>query len=172
MLFYKGKFLFWDYPFSYLGEQYVLGSEIRNIPSTYLYSLDMFISGVVMLILVIRNNFSNTTRSTLYMMACLGFIIAAFSPNDTAHGFHVLGSTLVVSTLWFLTTIELIATRKKLGPLKHALLQLFLQIPIFTYAIAFFGDMDLLGSIMQKISLVSLCTVIIYLMTKLKLAKI
>lgn len=162
---YKGKFLFWAYPFSYLGTAYSVDGA-RNAPSVYIYSAGMLISGLIMFALALRNYYrhlgdNGLMKTLLCLFGGLGFVIAGFSPDDTVHRLHVLGSAMSVSALWIMATADLSAIRKGLSRLRYALGQLALQVPIFAYAFATFGEIVPLDAILQKIVLLIIAVVII-----------
>lgn len=113
--FYNDKFFFWAYPFSYLGASKTFNplinnfGNIDNFTSQIIYSIDMFLSGVVMLVLTFNLYFNkksdkNNLIVSLYFLAGMGFIIAAFSPDDIRHNYHVLVSALMVASFWILAT--------------------------------------------------------------------
>ena len=172
-LLYNGKFLFWEYPLSFLGMKYTFAEKAINTYSMYFYGASMFLSGITMLALALRNRIkhlkNDSLRSLLYLLAGSGLFIAAFSPNDTSHSFHVLGSALFISIMWILATSKLHEIREQLGIARYWLMQSFLQIPIFIYAFAYFCSIDPLGSIMQIITLFSigLTTILIHAITKI-----
>jgi len=91
----------------------------------------------------------------LFYVCGLGFIIAGFSPDDTRHIFHVIGSALFVATLWIITTNYLFKLRDTLGRRQYLILQITLQVPIFTYAITYFSDMPI-QSLIQKFTMIGI----------------
>ncbi len=165
-LFYKGHFLFWSYPYSYLGTRYtVLG--VSNSPSTYLYSLGMLLSGVIM----VAAWYGGKARPSgspsllwrlLYLSAGVGFFIAAFSPDDVRHTYHVVGSALFVFSFWVMTSSGLFEIRKQLGAMRHLMWQASMQVPIMIYAVAYFGNISDLASAIQKLVFVTMPVALVY----------
>lgn len=165
IIFYNGHFLLWHYPFSYSGG-FETQEDLPNTLSSHLYSASMFLSGIIMFALAYRSYRNSTQRNLFRILLAFvcgsGFLISAFNPDDVKHGFHVLGSALVVSTLWILATNYLFEIRDRLGSEKYFVLQALLQVPIFVYAGFFFADSDLAGAILQKIALFGLCFTLLY----------
>lgn len=164
--FYGDKFLFWQYPFSYAGGVMTF-TKLPNSLSMYIYSLDMIISG--MIILALSYEFykkSKEHKSLFKTMLCFlaggGFLIAGFSPDDTRHNFHVLGSALFVATLWILTTNYLFEIKEDLTKFRYYTFQLVLQIPIFAYAGLYFFNIDPASEILQKFALLGLGYTLLY----------
>jgi hypothetical protein len=170
LIFYGDKFNYLYYPFSYLGAQKTFNlsinnfSDINNTASSIIYSIDMFVSGLLTFTLFYKfySTHLEKLQSLLFFVAGLGFIIAGFSPDDARHNFHVLGSALFVACLWILASNYLLMLGKNISRAKFYLLEALLQIPIFGYATAYFLNMDPYSEILQKIALVSLFFIFLY----------
>jgi hypothetical protein len=179
IIFYNDIFYFWAYPFSYLGAANtfdpvtVYFKDNPNILSSLIYSLDMFLSAVIMLFLTLKiytthSKENSVFKTMLCFLASFGFLIASFSPDDTRHNFHVLGSALVVASFWILATNYLFEIKDSLKIIKYYSLQIVLQVPIFTYAGFYFLNMDPYSEILQKFALLGLCVVLLYATKKIK----
>lgn len=164
VIFYSEKFNFWTYPFSYAGMRYSFEFQNPNPLSSVLYALAMILSAVVMFFYAYRINKLNPERLAyvLPLIGAIGFIIAGFSPDDTAHTFHVLGSAMFVASLWLMTTIYLFINQNKLSLKRYYFLQLIFQIPIFAYAITYFLNLGLVPNVLQKFALAGLFLVLAY----------
>ena len=157
--FYNGHFLFWEYPLSYAGMVKTYDGA-PNIIASRIYSVGMILSGLIAWALA--NNLDRrkikskgASNRLLFYVCGLGFIIAGFSPDDTRHIFHVIGSALFVATLWIITTNYLFKLRDTLGRRQYLILQITLQVPIFTYAITYFSDMPI-QSLIQKFTMIGI----------------
>lgn len=164
--FYNGSFHFWTYPFSYLGTAYTQ-EGLSNTTASHIYSTSMAASAILMFLLANHLRKGNSNGNTLRPMFCLicgsGALIAAISPDDTMHTFHVIGSALMVSTLWAMATTYLIGIQEKIGHIRHYVVQFgFLQIPVLAYAAAFFLGLEPIDSILQKTALFGLAIGLLY----------
>lgn len=164
---YNGKIEFWDFPFSYIGSNYTYFEGNYNNTSAVFYSFSMLLSGLILFFAAIRNSLNSpinqiTVKYLLFVSAGIGFVIAAFAPNDTLHSFHVFGSSTLVASLWLMASINLFELRIPLGRSKLIIAQLLLQIPIFAYAGTFFLGFSPLDSILQKFAIISLGMILIY----------
>ena len=163
--YYAGNFPVIQYPFSVSGEVY--GPDGLNILSSRLYALDQWISGGIMMILAVRfylgseKNHSNFL-SLLSFLTATGFILAGFSPNDTSHGFHVVGSSFIVASLWIITSSYIFSLAPKIAKWKYFALHIILQGTIFSYATTYFIDLEPLSSILQKFALLGMGITLLY----------
>lgn len=162
--FYPGRLLL-DDPISYLG-QVKSANGLSNTISSKLYGTDMAVSGCFMFILAVyyskKNNPKNIFRTFVSLLGGIGFLIASVSPNDSRHEFHVLGSSFIVASLWLLATGHVYNLRNKLDSSKYLVLQLILQLPVFTYAITYFLNIDFWPSILQKFAITGLIITLLY----------
>lgn len=101
-------------------------------------------------------------KYVLCMVAALGFFVASFSPDDTVHLAHVLGSACFAFSLWLLATVELYDIRVYLGRFRHVMLQFMLQIPAIYYAFTYFADIAPLNYIVQKFAFLCLIVALAY----------
>jgi hypothetical protein len=166
IVYYNGTFLFWQYPFSSAGDAFSQ-SGLLNTTGSRIYSLNMILSGSIMLFLSRRfdqgkNEHKNNNRAILSFICGLGFLIASFSPDDTRHQFHVLGSALAIASLWLMATGYLFEIAKNLQPRVYILFQSLLQIPIIAYAGAYFLKIDPTSYVLQKFALVGLFTSLLF----------
>ena len=163
--FYKGTFLFWQYPFSDIGATKAIGG-IENYKASLIYTIDMILSGLIMLGLTYHYYKKIHKRNLLITVLCFlcggGFIIAGLSPDDIRPNIHVLGSALAITALWILATNYLFEIKKQLKPKVYYLLQSVLQIPIFAYAFAYFSGTKPADGILQKFTLAGMSFVLIY----------
>jgi hypothetical protein len=161
ILFYRGDFLFWPYPLSYAGMKFTLDG-VGNSPATYIYSLAMLLSALIMLLAYRYYTKERDKISTiLSLFASLGFLIAAFSPDDIRHTFHVIGSSMFVASLWLIATIHIARLKSRLSRQQYYTLMGFLQIPVFAYAITYFAFLDAISAPLQKFAFLGLFTVLI-----------
>ena len=171
IIFYNGRFLFWDYPFSSAGATYTVAGA-KNLLSQRIYRSDMLISGLIMFSFAYnsvknRSETQKLLKTLLSSVAGIGFVTAAFSPDDTAHNLHVFSSALIVSMIWLLATNYLVEVRKYLKGKTYYWFQLILQIPLFVYALTYFLQLDPTSYSIQKFALlgigvVLLCSTSIY----------
>lgn len=165
-IFYSGRFDFWTYPFSYLGTSYSV-EGLPNTVASFIYSIDMAVSALILFLLAIRIRIKNRGSSSLKPILCFiaggGAMIAAFAPDDTMSTFHVIGSALLVSSLWALATDFVYDIRINIGKARYYLLQfVVLQIPIFAYAVAFLLIIDPIDDILQKPAFLGLVIALLY----------
>ncbi len=170
IFFYNGHFQIWQYPFSFSG-QVRTEDGLVNLLSSRIYATDMFVSGLIMakvaVILYKKASPPEQIFRTLIAAVCAGgFLIASFNPNDTKHAFHVLGSALIVASVWIMTTNYLYEVKEKMKPWQYYGLQALLQLPIFAYAATYFLNLDPISSILQKFALASLCILFLYTLKK------
>ena len=160
--FYNESYLFWQYPFSYIGAEKTVNGLENNI-SSFIYSLDMILSSFLMFIV---SYYYKINKNKFFMIICFlsgfGFIIAGFSPDDRLHNFHMFGSALTVAFLWFLATNYLLIIKKKLNIYIYYFLQILLQVPIICYAIVVFLNLNPIDGFLQKISFLTLFFILIY----------
>lgn len=163
--YYNGIFHFWTYPFSYLGTSYTT-SGLTNTVASRIYSFDMILSAAILFFLTNHLRRENGRHTSLKPILCFvagsGAIIAAFAPDDTMSTFHVIGSALLVSSLWALATDFLYDIKTDIGKNKYYTFQSVLQIPIFAYALAFFLSLDPIDDILQKPAFLGLTIAILY----------
>ncbi len=164
--FYNGTFHFWTYPFSYLGTAYTQEGHLNTVAS-HIYSADMIASALILFLLANHLHKKNIKKNSLKPILCFvagsGAIIAAFAPDDTMSTFHVIGSALLVSSLWALATDFLYDIRHNIGKSKYYTLQFaILQFPIFLYAAAFFLSLDPIDDILQKPAFLGLTVALLY----------
>ena len=164
IIFYKGDFQGMSYPFSYAGDYYTT-SGLRNAVSMYIYSSDMAISGLMLLVFSYKFYRQNGTSAIVKPLLCVtagaGFLLASLSPDDIRHSTHVLGSAIAIASLWIIATNYIYEIRPKIQPINYFLLQVLLQIPILTYATTYFLGIDPASYIIQKFALASLCVVLL-----------
>jgi len=160
---YNGNFDGLKYPYSYAGDYRTVDGSLNTF-SMYVYSLDMAISGLIMLFLAAHALLAKraATKFLLYLMAGFGFLIASISPDDIRHSSHVLGSALAIASLWIISTYSVFEIRTQVQPIKFASLQAIIQIPIFAYAGTYFLNIDPLSYILQKFALLGLCISLLY----------
>jgi hypothetical membrane protein len=162
-LLYSGRFQFWNYPLSYLGAYYARNGAV-NSRSFLLYDTSMIINGILMLLVSYCFYFNKYLKRRMFkavisFICGLGFIIA-ISPDDLAHPYHVLGSSLAVAGLWILSMTLLSDIKSDLKKYEFYLLQAILQIPIFTYAATYFLNLSY-SSFVQKIAVLGLVVTLI-----------
>ncbi len=163
-IFYNGRFDFLRYPLSDLGSAFNQVG-LPNTVASNIYSVGMFLTGILLFFLAhkLRKTRQNNTSSPLLaFMGGSGALIAGASPDDTLYAFHVIGSTLLVASLWALATMNLYEVRKNLGHAKYYFLQFaILQTPIIAYALAFFMGLKI-NDILQKPAFISLAFILLY----------
>lgn len=166
LIFYNGNFIFWLYPFSYLSAvRTIVG--LPNHVSSIIYSFEMFFSSLIMFCLFYnfyKNKFKENNLFILiftFFCAC-GFLVATFSPDDTRQYFHILGSSLVVFSLWLITTKYLLNLKSKLGQKKYYLWQAVLQIPIFAYGLTYLFRIEPTATVLQKFAFLGLGLALLY----------
>jgi len=166
VIFYNDKFLLLSYPFSYAGDAYTYQTLSINTLSSYIYSIDMFLSGFLMLYFSYRRfQYKNDKNSFWFLIPFLcgaGFLIAGLSPDDIRHTFHVIGSALLVATLWLMATSYLLSIRKFVSEQQYYFWQVVLQLPVFAYAITYFAGLDFISSVLQKIAIAGLFSSLLY----------
>lgn len=148
-------------PFSGAGDYRTLAG-LPNTLSMYLYSLDMAINGLILLVFAYKfykknGDSAGIIKPLLCFLAGCGFLIASASPDDIRHSTHVLGSAITIASLWIIATNYIYEIRKKIKPVTYFVIQGILQIPIFTYAGTYFFGVDPLSYIIQKVALAGLC---------------
>jgi hypothetical protein len=153
-------------PFSAAGDYRTLAG-LPNTLSMYLYSLDMAINGLILLIFSYKfykknGDSAGIVKPLLCFLAGCGFLIASASPDDIRHSTHVLGSAIAIASLWIIATNYIYEIRKKVKPTTYYLMQGILQIPIFTYAGTYFFGVDPLSYVVQKYALAGLCIALLY----------
>lgn len=163
---YNGDFNGVINPFSAAGDYWTLAGE-KNTLSMYLYSLDMVINGIVLLVFAYKfykqnGDSAGITKPLLCVLAGCGFIISGLAPDDIRHSFHVLGSSMAIASLWAIATNYIYQSRKRLSPAAYYLLQAVLQVPILAYAATYFSGIDPLSYIIQKYALAGLCIGLLY----------
>lgn len=166
VFFYNGDYSFWAYPFSYAGTIKTFDG-FPNTAGSYIYSLSMGLSGIIMLILtyhfyLLKNQQKNLFKTLLSFLGACGFIIAAFSPDDIRHTFHVIGSALFFAALWILASSFLFELKDNLNRRSYIFLEMCLQIPVFAYAITYFLALGIVPCILQKFALLGLGFILIY----------
>lgn len=163
IILYNGNFLLWQYPFSFAGTVNTVAG-LPNAVSSHIYQLDMAISGLIMF--AAAKSFSNENESyfkvLLGTLCGIGFFIASLSPDDTRHAFHVIGSGLVVASLWILTIANLFKLKTKLSAKRYYLFQSLSQIPLYAYAITYFLNIDPLSAVLQKFALLGVGSSLLY----------
>lgn len=165
IIFYREKFLWWSYPLSYAGWSHTYSGGFLNSLSMYIYSVDMFLSGGLMLWLFI-NRLKHKNNQDIFwfilpLIAAIGFFIAAFSPDDTAHNFHVIGSASFVVGLWLITLNYLVKIKKQIKQQPSFFILFILQLPMIAYGLTYFANLDISNGI-QKIAIVCLFSSLIY----------
>jgi hypothetical protein len=139
--------------------------QFPNAISSLIFSLDMFLSGFILFYFARRRYQERDGRSLVFfllpLLAGAGYVIAGFSPDDTHHVFHVLGSALYVALLWIMATGFIYETKSQMPAWKYYLLQFILQVPIFTYAFTYFANLDISSGI-QKITVIGLLISLLY----------
>lgn len=163
--FYAERFHFWIYPFSYAGMISTFEFGFNNPLSRALYGTGMFLSGLLMLALAFYRRRTNPNRRNSFLLSLVtgaGFLIASFSPDDVSHSSHVIGSALVVATLWITATSYLLKLRPAISLRKYLILQAVLQLPIFACAITFFLNLGLVPNVLQKPALLALLFTLLY----------
>ncbi|MGA2666627.1 MAG: hypothetical protein ABSE91_00875 [Patescibacteria group bacterium] len=166
IFFYTGNFRLGYYPLSYIGAYKTEVGGLNNVVSSRIYSIDMALSGLIMLTLSYslwqKKIKKNWLETMFYTLAGLGFLIASFSPDDTRHTFHVIGSALIFAMLWLIGTKYLLELKNNFGRKKYFALQIILQVPIFTYAATYFLQIDPAAAYIQKIAIFGLIFVLLY----------
>jgi len=160
--FYNSRFDIINYPFSYAGGVFTQDG-LKNTISSRIYSLDMLVSGLIMLLMArVRVKSPKIYEMSLSIIGGVGFIIASLAPDDTRHIFHVIGSAMAVASLWLLAIIQIGKIKDSIGLGKFIVMQVILQVPIFAYAITYFLDIDPLAHQLQKLALLGLITVLLF----------
>ena len=159
LIFYNGHFNFWLDPFSNLGD------AVNNVISARIFTAEMVINGLIFAYLA-RNYLSqnrttfNRFNTILCIIACAGFFIGGFSPDDTMHTGHVVGMALAVASLWLWLNSILLERRGNFTKRRFKLLEFFLEAPILLYASAYFLQIDPASYAFQKGTLFSLALVL------------
>ncbi|MEI7792500.1 MAG: hypothetical protein WCI57_03400 [Candidatus Berkelbacteria bacterium] len=166
MKLYNGDFDGVVNPFSAAGDYRTLAG-LPNTLSMYLYSLDMAVNGLILLVFAYKfykknGDSAGIVKPLLCVLAGCGFLIAGASPDDIRHPFHVLGSSMAIASLWIIATNYIYEIRKKIKPAAYFLMQGILQIPILAYAATYFLGVDPLSYILQKYALAGLCIALLY----------
>ncbi len=163
IIFYSGSGSDINEYFSYIGKLKT-AEGTQNIISMSIFSLEMIISGLILLLFSKRYHDKNHTpnsdiKSFCCLIAGIGFLMVGFFPDDIGHATHVMGIYLAVGFLWVLATNYLYESRKVIKPFLYYILQIPLQIAIFSYAFIYFLNMNPVSYVMQKIAIAWLCIV-------------
>jgi len=162
IFFYPEKFLFWQYPFSYIGTVKSVNG-LDNFLSSIIYSLDMIISAFLILFLsFIYRRKKIFLLSKIMFLGFAGFLIAAFCPDDIKHELHMIGSALAVASLWLIANYYFFVNKKNLKSKIIYLLQGLFHFSFIIYALTVFLDLNPIDGLWQKISFSILCFILLY----------
>lgn len=167
VIFYNGNFLFWQYPLSTSGVAYTYVESNSNIVSMYFFGLAMAFSalslidfGLKMLRQKIEKHY--IVKAYLGFTGALGFLLTAFSPDDVRHYCHIYGMAAGVTAVWLIAFVYTAEVRRKIARDRFIAMELVLNLPLFAYAQAYFISFDPASYSFQKISLMTVCIVLLW----------
>lgn len=162
IFFYPEKFLFWQYPFSYIGALKSVNG-LNNFLSSIIYSLNMIINAFLILFLSFIYRYQKIfLLSKIMLLSSAGFLISAFCPDDTKHELHMIGSALAVASLWLMANYYFFINKDKLKSKGIYLLQGLFHFSFIIYALTVFLDLNPIDGLWQKISFFILGFVLLY----------
>jgi hypothetical protein len=143
VLFYQETFLFWELPFSELGNTVTLLGN-RNDVSRLIFSIGMLVESGIMLQIWAHYSEESKFRNRgikhgLAFLGSIGFLISIF-PNDRFHVIHSTGVGIVVGILNFFAIIYLFELKDRLPSRQFFSDAILLQMAVFPYAVSFFAD--------------------------------
>lgn len=147
-LIYAEPYSFWNYPLSYIGRTLSYPQEIPNSSAQLVFRI-VFVLNCLGLLIMAYRLWADRSKwpAMITAVSAIGFLIAAFNPDDTAHQGHVVGSAIAIGFLWLLGTTTI----------KQRRAQLFIQIPLISYFIIYcWFDYSWYPATFQKIAMVCL----------------
>jgi hypothetical protein len=162
MLLYGEKYHFLDYPLSYLGGLKTVNGK-SNLLSFLAISVGFVTGGILMFIIgYYFKKQEDLKNKSLIRFFCytggVGFFIFLF-PYNRYPALHVIGSSLMFGSLWFLANLFLIEALQSISFTTFLLFQFILQVTVIPYAISYMLSLNT-NSFLQKIAVVGLVFVL------------
>lgn len=167
VVFYNGNFLFWEYPLSTSGVAYTYVESNSNLISMCLFSMAMIFSALSLSkfgLYLLRQSAEKHRVGKLAVgfVGSIGFVITAFSPDDVRHSAHILGLALAVTAVWLTAFFYVAEIGGKVATRAFVAAELLLNLPLFAYIQAYFIKFDPSSYNFQKISLSTICVVLLW----------
>lgn len=155
-VFYNGHYRFWQDPISTLGVTVTEAGQI-NTAGAVCFGLNMLFCTLGFLALSrLLYQRGHHTWSMAPAIAAIGFMVAAFSPDNLRHQTHVLGMSLGIFMLWLMLTVGFWLQRHKISYERYWIGLLAFQFPIIAYAIIYYTRIDNSAAPWQKLAMVGL----------------
>lgn len=173
MLLFAERFRFWTYPFSDLGGIKTPGG-LPNEKAMIAFSADMISCGVILASVAVATARRPalphaSVRVVFSVVASLGAFVAAF-PDDVFSTQHMLGSGLLIGSLWVQALLLCEDVHARAGAPPAIRLHLILHTTILSYAFTYVIGVDI-KHLFQKVALAGVFFVLLRTLERLSRQK-